>query len=84
MEGCVPDSSRYVPGRRFDHVSAPQPATGPVLGVVQVAAVVAATADTSAPNDCTRGPWTGGLAIGEAVVHGWPGGVLAINQVTHP
>ena len=44
MDGCVPDSSRYVPGRSADHVSA-----------------VVAPAATSVPNDCTRGPCTGGV-----------------------
>src|ERR1700747_280682 len=36
--------------------------------------------------DCTRGPWTGGMAPESFAVHGVPGGVLgsAINQVRHP
>jgi len=51
MEGCVPDSIRYVPGRSADHVNATQPVAGVVLGTAQVAAVPAFTAVTSPAND---------------------------------
>src|SRR5207249_9838527 len=56
MEGCVPDSMRYVPGRRFV--------------AVQVSAVVA-PAGTSVENDCTRGPCAGGVPFvdGSATGH---------------
>src|SRR5215469_14765362 len=47
MDGCVPDSSRYVPA----------------LGFTQSRDVVAPDA-TSVANDCTRGPWGGGLFAG--------------------
>src|SRR5580693_5103805 len=58
MDGCVPDSSRYVPGRSADHVSA-----------------VGEPTTTSVPNDCTRGPCTGG-------VPGVGAGFITMGQVT--
>jgi hypothetical protein len=56
MEGCVPDSKRYVPGFSAGHVNAAQPvptvavlgATGATVGQI---AAAAATAGTSAAND---------------------------------
>src|SRR6267143_3063682 len=66
MDGCVPDSIRYVPGRRV--------AAGQVSGVA-----VVAPANTSVENDCTRGPCAGGVP---APVSGAPGGLPAMGQVT--
>src|ERR1035438_3739424 len=48
MDGCVPDSIRYVPGRRL----------------VQAGNRVVAPAATSVENDCTRFPCTGGVPQG--------------------
>ena len=45
IDGCVPDSIRYVPGR----------------GAVQVSDTAVAPAGTSVEKDCTRGPWVGGV-----------------------
>src|SRR6266550_2801919 len=55
MEGCVPDSIRYVPGLRFNQVNG---------GLVAPAA-------TSVENDCTRGPCCGGVpsVVGSAIGH---------------
>src|SRR5579864_3493758 len=74
IEGCVPDSRRYVPGRKLAQVSAEHPAgavvAGATIGHVPVAGVTPAT--TSVPNDRTRGPCTGGVPCAP---------VLAMNQV---
>ena len=51
IEGCVPDSIRYVPGFNPGCVAVQLPKHN---GVVVVA--VLAVAATSVPNDCTRGP----------------------------
>src|ERR1700726_5169312 len=66
MDGCVPDSIRYVPGLR---------------GLVRVPKVSAAfvPAATSVPNDFTRGPCTGGTPTPTGAT---PGPVLAIGHVT--
>src|ERR1700730_1667652 len=73
IEGCVADSRRYVPGRSADQVK--------LVGALVLPATAGAT---SVANDCTRGPWTGGVAPDASVVHGTPGKELAINQETHP
>src|SRR6516162_561386 len=63
IDGCVPDSRRYVPGRRLAHVRVPQPAAGArAVGTLQVGAAVAATAATSPATDRTRGSCGGGAA----------------------
>src|ERR1700741_2419693 len=55
MDGCVPDSIRYVPGRRLLHVSGQGfVAHCPAAGVTP----------TSVANDCTRGPCGGGAKPG--------------------
>src|SRR5450631_66342 len=51
MDGCVPDSIKYVPAR----------------GAFQVSGVAVAPAKTSVENDCTRGPCTGGLNVAPGV-----------------
>src|ERR1035438_8706867 len=56
IDGWVPDSSRYVPGRGVVQVS----------DVVPVGPVVA----TSVPNDCTRFPCGGGFHVPAAFATG--------------
>jgi hypothetical protein len=70
MEGCVPDSSRYVPGFRY--------------GQARVTADPPAVASDAI--DRTRFPCTGGSCPDELVVllHGVPGALAAINHDTHP
>src|SRR5947207_12657342 len=55
MDGCVPDSIRYVPGLR--------------LPAVQVSPVVAPAA-TSVAKDCTRTPCAGGAPAGPGTAIG--------------
>jgi len=79
MEGCVPDSIRYVPGLRG------------FVTVPKVSAVVAPAA-TSVENDCTRFPCVGGVfaAPGEAIGHvtcwamEWSGGNVEVAVVPRP
>src|SRR5947207_13336161 len=85
MDGCVPDSIKYVPGRRG------------FVAVPKVSAVVAPKA-TSVENDCTRGPCAGGVptpvspAPGAAPAMGhvsgwalaWPGAAVVVRCVTSP
>ena len=64
MEGCVPDSNKYVPSLGAVQVRVPQPeAAVDPLGTVQVGGVVVVerTAVTSPAIDCTRGPCGGGV-----------------------
>src|SRR5258705_1165418 len=49
MDGCVPDSMRYVPGRRLAALQVSVPGAAWVLSVAK---------------DGTRGPWSGGLLVG--------------------
>src|SRR5690348_2277376 len=69
IEGCVPDSIRYVPG-----FSAGPPA--PQTPQHKVAGVPTAT---SVEKDCTRAPCTGGVPT---PVSGAPGALPAIGQVS--
>jgi len=79
MEGCVPDSIRYVPGLRG------------VVTVPKVSAVVAPAA-TSVENDWTRGPCAGGvfaapgLAIGQVTCWAseWSGAAVVVLCVRSP
>src|SRR6266480_6304920 len=76
MDGCVPDSIRYVPGLRFNQVNG---------GLVAPAA-------TSVENDCTRGPCCGGVpsvvgsAIGQVVCWAleWSGAAVNPPGVPRP
>src|SRR2546421_6226313 len=74
IDGCVPDSIRYVPG--FS-AGPPVPQTPQHTGVA--VPVPAATAATSVENDCTRGPCGGGVPT---PVSGAPGGSPAMGQVS--
>ena len=66
MDGCVPDSIKYVPGLRG------------LVKLPKVNGVVAPKA-TSVENDCTRRPWTGGVPT---PVSGAPGASPAMGQVS--
>src|ERR1700704_729312 len=66
MDGCVPDSIRYVPGLRG-------------LVAVPNISVPVVPAATSVENDCTRERCAGGVPT---PIGGVPGGVPAMGQVT--
>src|SRR6266481_4964291 len=81
MDGCVPDSMRYVPGRRG------------FVAVPKVSAVaVAAPARTSVENDWTRVPCAGGVFAAPGLAMGhltcwareWSGLVVAVAVVPSP
>src|SRR5437762_6295998 len=74
MDGCVPDSIRYVPGFSAGP-PAPQTPQHKDFGVPTT---------TSVENDCTRVPWIGGVPSVESgvVPSGTPGASPAIGQVT--
>src|ERR1700752_3656532 len=61
MDGCVPDSIRYVPGLRLLHVSVTQPE---VAVAEQVTTVPAATGATSVASDRARASCGGGVKPG--------------------
>src|SRR5437879_6288053 len=71
MDGCVPDSIRYVPGCKAGCNAAPEVPQTPQHREV------GAPAATSVPNDCTREPCGGGVNAGLP-----PPTVFAIGQVT--
>src|SRR5712664_3734610 len=81
MDGCVPDSIRYVPGLRAG------------VGVAQVVpqhSVAVVPAVTSVANDCTRTACAGGafVVVGSAMGHviywelEWSGGVVQVTPWT--
>src|SRR6266566_6701827 len=79
MDGCVPDSIRYVPGRRG------------VVKVPKVSAVVVPAA-TSVEKDCTRVPCVGGVFAGPGLATGhvtcwaleWSGLAVEVAVVPRP
>ena len=56
MDGCVPDSIRYVPAFRLLQAGKGVPVF---------------PAATSVPNDLTRGPWLGGVKVGSPLAGGF-------------
>jgi hypothetical protein len=81
MDGCVPDSSKYVPGRGAVQLSA----------VTGCGVVVVGVAGTSVANDWTRVPWDGGtntgpvFAIGQVVERfSWAGLAADVAELPKP